>query len=270
MKELIYREFYLSRKNILITCGIAFGIYTIGVVCALSARFGNIARYVSDEMTIHDALVTTYYFAILSGILLATIVECVPILLASDFKSGWTNYILSTGVSVKKIVGVKYLVFVIILVASMGLSAIIFGLTRLVTGVDAEPILPDEISFGIYEPVIFVVFMSVFLLIMVSYRLMSEFIFRDNKSVKAQVIQNAPTVVGVLLIFALFFYGTCRYDMADKDEIARLSETMSKIREHSIEVIIGAILLGLIISGVFYFISVWAVRKEMKCERKSV
>ena len=112
--------------------------------------------------------------------------------------------------------------------------------------------------------------MSVFLLIMVSYRLMSEFVFRDNKSVKAQVIQNAPTVAGVLLIFALIFYGTCRYDMADKDEIARLAETMSKIRDHSIEIIIGITILGLIISGIFYFISVWAVRKEMKCERKSV
>ena len=113
MKELILRDIYLIRKKLLITFGIFAGIFMLGFLAVLSAKYGNIAKYAFDSGVINDVLQTSTAFGIVAGVILGTSVEHIYNLINKDYNCGWHQYLLSSGIKPETIVGVKYLMVVI-------------------------------------------------------------------------------------------------------------------------------------------------------------
>ena len=72
MKQLICRDIYLIRKNLLITFGIFLAFFLFGLLAVLSARYGNIAKYSEDIEFTGDVIETSLYFTILGAIILGT------------------------------------------------------------------------------------------------------------------------------------------------------------------------------------------------------
>ena len=98
MKKLILRDIYLIRKNLLITFGIFAGVFLLGLMAVLSAKYGNIAKYAFDNEVIDDVLETTTAFAIGGGVVLGTAVEHVYNLINKDYKCGWHEYLKASGI----------------------------------------------------------------------------------------------------------------------------------------------------------------------------
>ena len=108
MKNLIMRELYLARKTIRITLLVLL-IFIIGSnLVLLSARVGNIAKYVpADEL---DEILPTLksifmYFVFMLGMDASGILNVV----ISDYASGWMKYINTTPVSALRLVAAKYI-----------------------------------------------------------------------------------------------------------------------------------------------------------------
>ena len=72
MRELIYKDIYLIRKNLLITLGIFVGFFFIGLIVALSAKFGNLAKYVTDSEMLGDLKKVSLYLSIIAGLMLVS------------------------------------------------------------------------------------------------------------------------------------------------------------------------------------------------------
>lgn len=122
MKGLIYRELYLARKKIGVCAVIFILFYGITFLTGLSMRYGNIAKYGSDE-TISFLLIS------LPGMLLA----CVAILIVTgaesifqvsttDFKTPWLRYALSTPMGIRRFVGAKYVTYLLLTGAAFLIS----------------------------------------------------------------------------------------------------------------------------------------------------
>lgn len=108
MKNLIMREFYLGRKTIRI-CFITILVFMlIGNLVLLSARCGNIAKYVSTENLdmifpyVRLGLAFMVFFACMdvSGIIRV---------IFSDYSAGFNKYLNTTPLKMVKYIGAKYI-----------------------------------------------------------------------------------------------------------------------------------------------------------------
>ena len=139
MKQLIFREFYLSRKTMMIDFAIAMGIYFFMLLAALSARFGNIGKYADPDVvkTIMD------YFPMASAfvyLVLAIASEGMLGLIFSDYKSGWNVLMKSTENPPEKYIGAKYIAVMIWMGGSFVLSSILVSVMSAVCGGSASAI----------------------------------------------------------------------------------------------------------------------------------
>lgn len=123
MKNLIMREFYLGRKSIRI-CFITILVFIlIGNLVLLSARCGNIAKYVSTENLdmifpyVRLGLAFMVFFACMdvSGIIRV---------IFSDYSAGFNKYLNTTPLKMVKFIGAKYISMFILFVCGMLLGFI--------------------------------------------------------------------------------------------------------------------------------------------------
>ena len=123
MKNLIMREFYLGRKTIRI-CFITILVFIlIGNLVLLSARCGNIAKYVSTENLdmifpyVRLGLAFMVFFACMdvSGIIRV---------IFSDYSAGFNKYLNTTPLKMVKFIGAKYISMFILFVCGILLGFI--------------------------------------------------------------------------------------------------------------------------------------------------
>ena len=119
MKQLIYRELYLSKKSILMTLGVGAMVFLAGALVLLSCRFGNIAKYNEPEV-VREMMnaVSTYLPLMIYAIALVAGVDAIPNQIFADHTGGWHKFIKSSGVKAEAYVGAKYLAILILLGAS--------------------------------------------------------------------------------------------------------------------------------------------------------
>ena len=123
MKNLIMREFYLGRKTIRICFITILAFILIGNLVLLSARCGNIAKYVSDENLdmifpyVRLGLAFMVFFACMdvSGIIRV---------IFSDYSAGFNKYLNTTPLKMVKFIGAKYISMFILFVCGMLLGFI--------------------------------------------------------------------------------------------------------------------------------------------------
>ncbi len=123
MKNLIMREFYLGRKTIRI-CFITILVFIlIGNLVLLSARCGNIAKYVSTENLdmifpyVRLGLAFMVFFACMdvSGIIRV---------ICSDYSAGFNKYLNTTPLKMVKFIAAKYISMFILFVCGILLGFI--------------------------------------------------------------------------------------------------------------------------------------------------
>ena len=135
MKQLIYRELYLSKKNIVMTLGIGAMVFLMGALVLLSGRFGNLARYCEpDELKEMLSYASTYLPIMIYSILMVAGVDAIPNQIFTDHLCGWHKFIKSSGVKAKDYVGAKYLAILILLAASTLLMLILYPVFLLLSG----------------------------------------------------------------------------------------------------------------------------------------
>lgn len=136
MKRLIFRELWLSKKGVLLNTSIAALIYLFVLLTALSARFGNIARY-ADAETLGSVRRGLPLFCLVVCVVLMTGCEGMLTLIFADHASGWDRFLRTTGVKPITWIGIKYvtITFWMVLSAAAGLL-----LTDLVQNICASDI----------------------------------------------------------------------------------------------------------------------------------
>ena len=135
LKQLIYRELYLSKKSILQTLGIAGIVYIFIVMVLLSCSFGNMAKYGEPEeiMEIRNA-VAAYLPVMLYSIALVAGVDAIPNQIFADHLCGWHKFIRSSGVKARDYVGAKYASILLLFAAATLLMTIVCPVLFLLSG----------------------------------------------------------------------------------------------------------------------------------------
>ena len=135
MKQLIYRELYLSKKNIMMTLGIGAMVFLMGALVLLSGRFGNLARYCEpDEVKMMLDSISAYLPLMIYSIFMLAGIDAIPNQIFTDHLCGWHKFIKSSGVKAKDYVGAKYAAILILLAASTLLMLILAPVFLLLSG----------------------------------------------------------------------------------------------------------------------------------------
>ncbi len=135
MKKLIYRELYLSKKNILICLGIGCMCFLFAVLLLLSCRFGNFAKYNEpDEIREIMNAVSVYLPIMLYSIFMVEGVDAIPNQIFTDRLCGWHKFIRSSEVKAKDYVGAKYAAILILFAGGTLLMFIVCPVFFLLSG----------------------------------------------------------------------------------------------------------------------------------------
>ena len=244
MKELILRDIYLIRKNLLITFGIFVVIFMLGFLAVLSAKYGNIAKYAFDSGVINDVLQTSTAFGIVAGVILGTSVEHIYNLINKDYNCGWHQYLLSSGIKPETIVGVKYLMVVII------------DIICLLTGIGGCQLLK---AIAGQEGMIVIIWFTSILLITGGYFSALEYAYKGKSNQKTDIIKFLPIMVAIIAGMIFFF-------IMEQDEEAskRLLLALFDKMQNMTVLYIVPIVTSLVVTVICYLISVRIVKKEGK------
>ncbi len=248
MKQLICRDIYLIRKNLLITFGIFLAFFLFGLLAVLSARYGNIAKYSEDIEFTGDVIETSLYFTILGAIILGTVVEHVTGILHKDYTIGWHQYMKATHFKAEKIVGAKFILIYV-------LSAISFVVGTL------NFIIMEYIS-GRSMPVGYLVIVAgtIILVSLGSFYTVLEYVYKGRASKKADLIRVCP-----IIIFMVTGLGLMSDVMPDTEKLEKLFEIAKSFMQYKVLLYLIPLLEGFIISFICYLVSVWLVKREGKC-----
>lgn len=106
MKGLIYKEFYLGKKNLLIFGMVAIMFAILGILVTFSMDFGNLHKLADGEgMRSYYAQI---FFYVPYLILLLSTESCINSIFR-DYSISWMDYSYSLPVSGKKTIGAKYI-----------------------------------------------------------------------------------------------------------------------------------------------------------------
>ena len=124
MKGLIYRELYLARKNIGVCAVIYVLIFGLTFLTGLSLRFGNIAKYGAPESNAYLLLILPVNLLMCAAILIITGAEAVFNVSSYDLKTPWMRYALATPAGIRKLVGAKYLTYLLLTITGLLVSGV--------------------------------------------------------------------------------------------------------------------------------------------------
>jgi len=246
MKGLIYRELYLARKSIGVCAVIYVLVFGLTFLTGLSLRYGNIAKYGSAESNAYLLLIMPVNLLCCAAILIVTGAEAVFNVSSNDFKTPWMRYALATPAGIRKLVGAKYLAYLLLTVASL-----------LVTGVSHVLCLSvSHISFS-RSFLLFYLFLLCFSMLCMSFLIPLIFLIQNGEVVNW--LTAIPFVAGVILFNIL----AIRIGSLDEtDFIAFLNQYLSPVLTKLTNELLKTffwVLLCLIITAIFigsYFLSV--------------
>ena len=189
MKNLIMREFYLGRKTIRICFITILAFILIGNLVLLSARCGNIAKYVSTENLdmifpyVRLGLAFMVFFACMdvSGIIRV---------IFSDYSAGFNKYLNTTPLKMVKFIGAKYISMFILFVCGILLGFINLFISNAVSH--------TTLSKGDIAVIAFLC--GIFLIA----ELLAAFLFIRFR--KSSVISFIGMVIMILLMFLFFMF----------------------------------------------------------------
>ena len=234
MKQLIFREFYLSRKTMMIDFAIAMGIYFFMLLAALSARFGNIGKYADPDVvkTIMD------YFPMASAfvyLVLAIASEGMLGLIFSDYKSGWSVLMKSTENPPEKYIGAKYIAVMIWMGVSFVVSSLLVSAMSAVCGGAASAIRMLMIAVS-------------FMLVLMGYLIPCYYLVK--KAELAEYVLLVPVVIITVPIYVFF--------MRNGDAEESLMKILHFAEGLNVACVFGAVVVWVI----SFFVSVKIVKTE--------
>lgn len=131
MKGLIYKEFYLNKKNYMALLAVVLGLVVLGVMVGLGTRVGNLKDYAEEDKAYFFYM---FFYAIYAAVLVFVLEIFWSI--ENDRKSGWRKIEYTMPITARKRVGAWYLTGAIVLgcslligLANAGLMAIMFKQT---------------------------------------------------------------------------------------------------------------------------------------------
>jgi hypothetical protein len=257
MKELIVRDIYLIRKNLLITFGLFIGFFSMGLICILSAKYGNIAKYAFDGELINEVLEVSTAFGIVAGVILGTAVEHIYILINKDYKCGWHEYLKASGIRPETLVGVKYIMVVIIDIICLMTGVGGCQLLKVIAGAGEGVLIKG--AFANQEGMIILVWFSSILLIIGGYFSSLEYAYKGKNNQKTDIIKIIPIMV-VLIAFFIIFMIMEQDEEASKRLILALFDKLQNVTV----LYIVPIVTSLVVTVICYLISVKIVKKEGK------
>lgn len=257
MKELILRDIYLIRKNLLITFGIFVVIFMLGLLSVLSAKYGNIQKYAFDSGLINEVLQTSAAFGIVAGVMLGTAVEHVYNLIKKDYDCGWHHYLMSSGIRPEAIVGVKYLMVVIIDIICLMTGVGGCQLLKAIAGAGEGLLIKG--AFADHEGMIILVWFSSILLIIGGYFSSLEYAYKGKSNQKTDIIKFLPIMVAIIAGM-IFFFIMEQDEEASKRLLLALFDKMQNVTV----LYIVPIVTSLVVTVICYLISVKIVKKEGK------
>lgn len=112
MKGLVLKDFYMGKRFIILGAAGFFMMVMLSYLLRAAYIHGNLAML--DTPAIEDGIRTTdFSFTVLPGlVLLFLFVQAVTASIYADAKTGWNQYLFSSGLSEKKIVFAKYIEFI--------------------------------------------------------------------------------------------------------------------------------------------------------------
>ncbi len=257
MKELILRDIYLIRKNLLITFAIFIGIFLLGLLVIISAKHGNIAKYAFDSELINEILTTSSAFGIVAGVILGTAVEHIYNLINKDYNCGWHAYLKASGIRPEVEVGVNYLMVVIIdiicLLAGIGGCQIL----KFISGTGEGLLIKG--SYAGQEGMIILVWFSSILLIFGGYFSVQEYAYKGKNNAKVDLIKLIPVIV-VMLAGMIVSIVLLQNEERSKEILLNLFEKMQNVTV----LYVLPIVTSIVVTVVSYLISVKIVKKEGK------
>ena len=257
MTELIYRDLYLIRKNLLITFGIFAGFVLFGLIGILSAKYGNIAKYATDKQTPLDVMQASLYFGLIGGCIVTTGVEHIFSLIKNDYEIHWHDYLSVSGKKSEVIVGAKYLIISILFLMGLGIGLLGLRLMQVISGVEATDILHSGL--GRHEGPLILIFMSVMLLLIGNESVLMQYIYKGKESKKADAITAFIVFILVAAFMALSF-------LLEVNEKAKQSilNLMKYLSDHVVILYVTPLVFAVLMTLICYLISVRIVKKEGK------
>lgn len=129
MKGLFYKEFYFSKKLLLINLAAVVGFWIIGILIKTSTVYGNLAKL--DGETIESLNATMFYiFTFGFELLFVRSLTGDNSRLIGDFKCSWNLFSYTLPVSSFQFAAIKYIMCIVGMIVSFGLSlinALLFG-----------------------------------------------------------------------------------------------------------------------------------------------
>ncbi len=257
MKELIVRDIYLIRKNLLITFGLFIGFFSMGLICILSAKYGNIAKYAFDRELINEVLEVSTAFGIVAGVILGTAVEHIYILINKDYKCGWHEYLKASGIRPEILVGVKYIMVVIIDIICLLTGIGGCQLLKALSGSDKGLLIKG--AYAAQEGMIILVWFTSILLIIGGYFSALEFAYKGKNNVKTDLIKFLPIIIFYIAIIIVFII----LEQNEEESRKLLVELFNKMQNVTVLYIVP-IVTSIVVTVICYLISVRIVKKEGK------
>ncbi len=109
MKGLVFKEFYLSRKNIILITFFWFLFVMVGILLRLSILYGNLAK-LNNEDYADSELMLYFGFLYLPVVLIMSLNQVLLQNIYSDYSTKWTQFGYTLPVSEYRYVGSKFMV----------------------------------------------------------------------------------------------------------------------------------------------------------------
>lgn len=246
------------RKGFLITTGIYLGTFLIGLLGVLSCKYGNIAKYAYDSQLSSDITQCANYFGILGGFWFVISEEQVPVFIHKDYNIGWHNYLSASGVKAKKVVGERFLLLICLYLISIILGIFGFNVLNMISGESLSMGVVLDVLGNHLAPVLLVIYSS-FFMVMTALFVVFEYMYKGKSSLKADIIK-----AGVMLIL-LVPPTIITLVISDKEAmVEKAVEIIKGLKQHIEMLYIVPIASALVMTAIFYMISVRIVEKEGK------
>lgn len=253
MRELIYKDIYMIRKNLMITFGIFVGFFFIGLTVALSAKFGNLAKYVTDSEVLSDLMRISLYLSIIAGLMLVSGEEHIFGIIHKEYESRWHDYLIVSGMKPSGMVREKYLLIFSFFVINLALGIMGFCTMQAVSGIYSTDLFFP--AFGRHEGILILIYGAVLLLITGDYFSLIEYIDKGRGSKKADFIKTFSVLfIAGIAVAAWILVGV------EEDTWLMVTKTVESFNIGMLYII--PILAGVAVTVICYLVSVNIVEKE--------
>ncbi len=249
MKGLLYKEFFLGRKNYFAFLALAFVFALLGVLVCLSMICGNLQTLPTEDPEGVKVLAMVFTYVPYSLLLAATFCGCNSIY--SDRTSGFMRFSYTLPVKTEVMVGARYLIEIMILIAGF-----LFGIVN-ASIISAMTNIPFDI--GIVKNMVVILGCMVFVY---AWELPLAFRFQNPKTVSAVMVAFCVAlyfVAGGLLISGMKQFTSLAENGNEEEYLQILMDKYSGIRD-MVFPLLPLLIFGVI--GISFLLSVKFLKRR--------